>query len=148
MKSVFVDTAGWMTLADSADPDHERAKTYRDHWLRSGGRLVSTDFVLDETLTLLRVRLGLDAAERWWNQVDGSSRLIWEWVDTTRAEKARHWFFRWRDKDFSFTDCTSFVVMKERRLRAALTTDRHFAQAGFELLPRPGWRPEGPEKVE
>ena len=95
MKSVFVDTAGWMTLADSADPDHERAKTYRDHWLRSGGRLVSTDFVLDETLTLLRVRLGLDAAERWWNQVDGSSRLIWEWVEglalTHVADQA------WRD---------------------------------------------------
>jgi len=84
---------------------------------------------------LLRVRLGPDAAERWWNQVEGSSRLTWEWVDPARAEKARHWFFRWRDKDFSFTDCTSFVVMKERRLRSVFTTDHHFAQAGFELVP-------------
>lgn len=55
-----------------------------------------------------------------------------------RAEKARAWFFRYRDKDFSFTDCTSFVVMKERRLRSALTCDRHFRQAGFEMLPRVG----------
>lgn len=52
-----------------------------------------------------------------------------------RAEKARRWFFEWNDKDFSFTDCTSFVVMKELRIQRALTTDRHFSQAGFELLP-------------
>jgi len=122
-------------LADAADPDHDRARMFRDGWLRSGGRLLSTDFILDETLTLLRVRLGLDAAERWWNQIEGSSRLVWEWIDPGRADKARHWFFRWRDKAFSFTDCTSFVVMKEHRLRTALTSDHHFAQAGFEVVP-------------
>src|SRR5881396_4089497 len=53
----------------------------------------------------------------------------------TRAEKARSWFFRWKDKDFSFTDCTSFVVMRELGQRRALTTDHHFAQAGFEMVP-------------
>jgi hypothetical protein len=59
----------------------------------------------------------------------------WQWVDTERAEKARAVFFRHRDKDYSFTDCTSFVVMRELRLREALTTDRHFRQAGFQVLP-------------
>lgn len=135
MKPVFVDTGGWMALADAADLDHDRAKIFRDQWLRSGGGFVSTDFVLDETLTLLRMRLGLDAAERWWAQIEASARLRWEWIDQSRAEKARHWFFRWRDKDFSFTDCTSFVVMRERRLRTALTTDQHFVQAGFQIAP-------------
>ena len=91
---------------------------------------------MDETLTLMRVRLGLDAAERWWEQVEGSPRVHWEWIDPGRAEKARHWFFRWRDKNFSFTDCSSFVVMKERRIRAALTNDRHFVQAGFQTHPQ------------
>jgi len=136
-RAAFVDTAGWMMLADAADPVHERARKFRDAWLERGGVFVSTDFVLDETLTLLRVRLGIDAAERWWNQVEGSSRLSWEWIDPSRAESARRWFFRWRDKSFSFTDCTSFVVMKERRLRTALTSDRHFEQAGFQIVPSP-----------
>jgi predicted nucleic acid-binding protein len=90
---------------------------------------------MDETLTLLRMRLGIDAAERWWNQVEGSARLAWEWIDSERAESARRWFFRWRDKAFSFTDCTSFVVMKERKLRTALTSDRHFVRAGFQIVP-------------
>lgn len=43
-----------------------------------------------------------------------------------------------RDKDYSFTDCTSFAVMRELRLREALTTDRHFRQAGFGVLPGRG----------
>ncbi len=47
-------------------------------------------------------------------------------------------FFRHRDKDYSFTDCSSFVVMRELRLKEALTTDRHFRQAGFGVLPRRG----------
>ncbi len=97
--------------------------------------MVSTDYVMDETLTLLRIRVGLDSAERWWDQVSVSGRLMWEWIDAERAEKARSWFFRWRDKSFSFTDCTSFVVMKERRLKNALTSDRHFVRAGFRIVP-------------
>ena len=84
---------------------------------------------------LIRVRLGLDAAARWWDQVEASTRLSWQSIDTSRAEKARIWFFRWRDKEFSFTDCTSFVVMRQLRLRRALTTDRHFRDAGFEIVP-------------
>lgn len=135
MKPLFVDTAGWMMLADANDVDHNKARAARDGWLKRGGVLVSTDYVMDETLTLLRMRLGIDEAEQWWDQVSTSSRLVWEWIDTARAEKARAWFFRWRDKSFSFTDCTSFVVMKERRLKQVLTSDGHFAQAGFALVP-------------
>ena len=123
-------------MADAADPHHDACRAARDKWLRDDGILVSTDYVLDETLTLIRIRMGLPAASRWWDQVDASSRVRWEWVDPTRADKARDWFFRWKDKAFSFTDCTSFVVMRELRQRRVLTTDRHFRQAGFTVLPR------------
>ena len=135
MKGLFVDTAGWMACADQADPAHHRALESRDAALESGCVLVTTDYVIDETLTLLRVRLRLAAAEAWWAQIEGSSRLRWEWIGMARAEKARDVFFRHRDKSYSFTDCTSFVVMKELKLKQALTTDRHFRQMGFEDLP-------------
>ena len=68
--------------------------------------------------------------------VAASRRVRHESIDRDRAERARAIFFRYRDKDFSFTDCTSFAIMRELRLRAALTTDRHFRQAGFDLVPR------------
>lgn len=135
MKGLFVDTAGWMACADGVDPNHAKACAARDSWLELGGELVTTDYVADETLTLLRLRMGLNAAEAWWRQVDGSPRLRWEPITPTRAEKARAVFFRYQDKDFSFTDCTSFIVMRELKLREALTTDRHFAQFGFTTKP-------------
>lgn len=135
MKLLFVDTAGWMACADGADPAHRNAITARDTWIEEGGLFVTTDYVADETLTLLRLRLGIGAAEAWWQQVDSSSRLRWEYVSAERADKARSLFFRYRDKDFSFTDCTSFAVMRELKLREALTTDRHFIQAGFGIKP-------------
>ncbi len=97
--------------------------------------LVTTDYVVDETLTLIRKRLGPNATEAWWEQVEGSARLRWEWIGVARAEKARRVFFRYRDKDYSFTDCTSLVVMQELRLKQALTTDKHLRQMGFQVLP-------------
>jgi predicted nucleic acid-binding protein len=135
MKAIFADTAGWLCLADSNDPKHKDACTVRDEWLRQGGIFVCTDYVADETLTLMRIRLGLHTASKWWEQVERSSRVRWEWMSPLRAEKARRWFFQWKDKDFSFTDCTSFVLMRELRLHRALTTDKHFQNAGFETVP-------------
>jgi hypothetical protein len=135
MKVLFVDTAGWMACADESDPAHRQAVAVRDSWLEGGGAFVTSDYVADETLTLLRIRLGIEAAETWWRQVDGSSRVRWECVTPARADKARALFFRYRDKDFSFTDCTSFILMRELKLREALTTDHHFAQAGLGIKP-------------
>jgi len=135
VNALFVDTAGWMACADAADPAHGPARGARDVALEAGQLLVTTDYVVDETLTLIRIRLGIAAAEAWWAQVEGSSRVRHEPIDVLRAEKARAVFFRHRDKDYSFTDCTSFVVMKELKLKEALTTDRHFRQMGFHTLP-------------
>lgn len=136
MRGVFVDTAGWMACADERDPACASACAARDAAMEGGHTLVTTDYVVDETLTLIRLRLGLAAAKAWWAQVGGTSRLRWEWIGPERAEKARNLFFRYRDKDYSFTDCTSFVVMQELKLKHALTTDRHFQQMSFDVLPR------------
>jgi hypothetical protein len=135
MRTLFVDTSGWMACADAADPAHKSAIAARDAWLEKNGLLLTTDYVVDETLTLLRLRLGMDEAEAWWLQVEASTKLRWESIDQNRAERAREFFFRYRDKEFSFTDCTSFVVMRELKMREALTTDHHFSQAGFIARP-------------
>ena len=135
MRALFVDTAGWVAGADGSDPAHDACRTARDKALRAGLMLVTTDYVVDESLTLMRLRLGVSAAEAWWQQVDGSQRVRWERLDPDRFERAVELFFRHRDKGYSFTDCTSFTVMKELKLRAALTTDKHFKQMGFEIVP-------------
>ncbi len=132
-KRLFVDTAGWMACADRNDPAHARCVAGRDEKLRAGFLLVTTDYVLDETLTLLRLRLGLGAAREWWARVSQSPRVIITEIDAELRRDALDWFFRYEDKDFSFTDCTSFALMRREKIREALTTDRHFVQAGFEV---------------
>jgi len=135
MKVVFVDTGGWMACADRADPAHASCRAARDEMLETGHELMTSDYVVDETLTLIRFRLGLGAANAWWQQIDGSARLRWERVESDRFERARHLFFQYRDKDLSFTDCTSIAIMRELKLTTVLTTDRHFHQVGCEVLP-------------
>ena len=135
MKALFIDTAGWVAAADASDPKGDSVRSARDSWLEKGGILATTDHVCAETLTVLRFRLGLDAAEAWWRQVENSSRVRFEQIDPSCAERARSIFFRYKDKDFSFVDCTSFVVMKELRIRKVLTLDKHFRQMGFEMVP-------------
>ena len=97
--------------------------------------MITTEFVIDETLTLIRFRLGLAAAHAWWQQVDGSARLRWERIESDRFERARHLFFQYRGKDLSFTDCTSIAVMRELKLTSVITTDGRFGQMGFNVLP-------------
>jgi predicted nucleic acid-binding protein len=135
MKRLFVDTAGWMAMADAHDSRHTAFRTARDQWLEANGILIVSNYVVDETLTLIRIRLGLKAAENWWKLVSESQRCRTEWVTPQRAEQAVRWFFSWRDQSFSFTDCTSFVLMKELHIQKALTTDHHFLTAGFEVVP-------------
>ena len=141
MNGIFVDTAGWMACADEGDPAHVLARHARDAALEQGNVLITTDYVVDETMTLVRMRLGLTAAKSWWEQLEGSSRLRWEWIGMERAARARKAFFRYRDKTYSYTDCTSLVVMQELKLKTVLTTDRHFQQMGLQVLPRLATKP-------
>ena len=135
MSAVFVDTGGWVACADRADPAHSACTGARDTTLEAGRTLITTDFVVEETLTLIRFRLGLAAANVWWRQIDGSARLRWERIENERFERARNLFFEYRDKNLSFTDCTSIALMRELKLTTVITTDRHFQQVGFDVLP-------------
>ncbi|MDZ7831132.1 MAG: PIN domain-containing protein [Desulfobacterales bacterium] len=135
MNCLFVDTAGWMAMADRKDPLNAAAIAARDQWLENEGVLATSNYIVDETLTLIRMRIGLDAAKKWWAMVSKSPRCKMYWITPEREETAIQWFFDWQDQSFSFTDCTSFVLMKELGVTKALTADKHFITAGFEMLP-------------
>ena len=135
MKLMFVDTAGWVAAADASDPKCDHTRKCRDSWIENGGILLTTDQVCSETLTVMRFRLGINIAEKWWEQIGRSSRVQIETLDPIQIEKSRLMFFRYKDKDFSFIDCTSFIIMKELKITCALTLDDHFRQMGFEIRP-------------
>jgi uncharacterized protein len=135
MKVLFADTSGWMSCADAKDPYHNQSLAAKNDWLLNGGTIVTTDYVVDETLTLLRMRLSLNSAKVWWETISSSARVQIIHLNGDFLESARLLFFGFKDKEFSFTDCTSFALMKRQKIRIALTTDHHFSQAGFQCLP-------------
>lgn len=132
--NAFVDTAGWYALIDRGDAAHARAVDVVGRLVRAGSRLVTTDYVLDESYTLARVRAGALAAGRLIDVVERTGALDIEWIEADRFDAARNMFRKQLDQGFSFTDCTSFVVMRESHIVDAVTTDRHFRVAGFRPL--------------
>lgn len=129
---VFVDTGAWFAYINASDPDHRRVRDVLDD---QPGRLVSSTYVFDETVTLTQARLGHRPALTV-GQTLLDPRLV-ELLHVNAADERAAWelFKRRRNKSYSFTDCTSFVVMRRRRLERAIALDAHFAQEGFLVLP-------------
>lgn len=134
-RSVFVDTWGWYALIDRREPEHGRTVTLVEQLVQDGARLVSTDYVIDESCTLAKARAGSLAAIRLLDLLDRTAALDLEWIGPDRFDKAKATFRKHQDQTFSFTDCTSFTVMRERRITDVITMDDHFRIAGFRTLP-------------
>jgi|ERR1051326_6726512 predicted nucleic acid-binding protein len=131
---LFVDTSGLYALADHRDALRPLAKRQVASRTAAGARLVLTDYVVDEACTLAKARAGSYGAFRLLELIETSAGFCLEWVGPDRFEAAKAHFRKHADHDYSFTDCTSFVVMRELGLRDALTSDRHFTEAGFRAL--------------
>lgn len=137
-RNVFVDTSGWYALMDRRDARHGKVSAFVERAVRSGARLVTTDYVLDESCTLAKARAGSSMALRLLDLVDRTVALDLEWVDAERFRRAEAHFRKHHDQAFSFTDCTSFIVMQQLRVAQAITSDEHFRIAGFEMVPEEG----------
>jgi predicted nucleic acid-binding protein len=133
-RSVFVDTSGWYALIDRRDASHRATRDAVQRLVREGARLVTTDYVIDESCTLMRARAGSDAALRLLDLLDGTVAVDIEWIGPDRFDRAKALFRKYRDHAFSFTDCTSFAVMRERRMKEVITGDDHFRIMGFQRL--------------
>jgi predicted nucleic acid-binding protein len=138
MRQVFVDTSAWDALADSQDTHHELALLFRQE-IAGRAQLVATDYVLDEVYTLLLLNVGYHGAVSFKNKLDTLVQegvLAVVWVTEAITQEAWQVFEQFNvDKQWSFTDCVSYVVMKQRSLTEAFTFDHHFQQMGFTKLP-------------
>ena len=133
----FVDTSGFYSLLVHKDRMHATAADYMARAAQDQGRFVTTDYVLDEAVTLLKARGHGELIAPLFDAIDNSSAMRIEWTTSERFDEARLFCVRHSDKAWSFTDCISFLVMQFLGLTAALTSDRHFAQAGFQVLLKP-----------
>jgi uncharacterized protein len=128
---IFVDTSIWYAAYIEEEPDYDQAKALID---APGERLVTTDYVIDELLTLLVARRHRPVAKT-------LGRLLWSeavcriiWVERSDVKAAWQIFDSFDDKEWSFTDCVSYAVMKRFGIVAAYALDDHFKQFGFATV--------------
>jgi len=129
---VFVDTAGWYALVDQSDRDHRRAASWMNE---NESILVTTDYIFDETITLLRRKLSHPVAAQFGGKLLESNLARRINVRDEDRQNAWNMFVRYSDEPFSFTDCTSFQVMERLEINIAFTFDRDFRTAGFRTVP-------------
>lgn len=132
--SVFLDTNGWIALLNATEQLHQRAQ---DVWLELGThgyRIVLTDWIIAETgngLARSRARTTFaDAVDRIWQNPLVSIIN----VDRPLIARAIDQYRRYSDKSWGLVDCTSFIVMQDRGITDAFTSDHDFEQAGFTCL--------------
>lgn len=133
---VFVDTSGFAALWNSSDEHHEAAVALQRKLLSERRQFVTSEYIVDETATLLLVRHSSAAARDFVASVERTRALRLEWIGRERFFAGASLFRRHTDKEWSFTDCVSFALMRELRIRDAFTADQHFHQAGFVPLLR------------
>ena len=133
--AIFIDTWGWLTLRDRREARHaEDDRFYRDV-RRRRDTVYTSDYVLDETVTLLFRRLNFTSATESLDHIRQAIRegyLHLEFIIPERFEKAIDMRIRFQDKPrISFTDLTSMVVMSEYGIEEILTDDDHFMHVGM-----------------
>jgi uncharacterized protein len=133
---IFVDTSAWYAVEVEDDVNHEAACKFLSN-IASGkyGVSITTDYVLDEALTLLRSRRDLVSASTFIDKIRKSKSVRVFWIDENLFEKALDIFQKSDRKSWSFTDCTSFALMRELSVSEAFTFDSHFREAGLQAIP-------------
>ena len=131
---IFVDTGAFLARYMAADQHHRSAQRGWRQLARNKQRLFTSNFVLDELLTLLGRRAGYPFAAERGRRIYASPRL--DILRPSRDDElsALELFERFADQRVSFTDCVSFALMKRHRISRAFSFDRHFVLGGFSLL--------------
>lgn len=133
---VFVDTSALFAIENERDRHHREALDARDDLMARGEPFVTSDYILDEAFTLIRLRVGHRAAVDFGESLLASRFFRIEPVTTADFEAAWRIFRRYDDKAFSFTDCTSFALMERLRIKIAFAFDRNFRDYGkFAVKP-------------
>ena len=124
---IFVDTGGWFGSIVPTDKNHEKAKNW---FLQNREPLITSNYVIDETLTLFKARgeyqRALQIGEQFFN---GSLTGVY---DLNGEDIIKTWevFKNYSDKEWSFTDCSSKVIMEKLGITHAFAFDIHFNQFG------------------
>ncbi len=141
MRTVFIDTWGWITLFNRKERHHQQVSQLYQDIRQTHGAIVTTDYILDEVYTLLFKRVPVEMAQKALETISTSVEHGYVnvvWITPERFDVAQNLRNTYQDKpDISFTDLTSMAVMQELGIVEIVTGDAHFVHIGmgFVLLP-------------
>lgn len=135
---IFCDTGFFVAYYNSADQYHLKAVQLLRYSRKENYELHTSDYVYDETLTRLLTsdpNVGYLRAYKFDRDTYNKSKLTFTHVSDAIFLQAREKFFLYnKDKQWSFTDCTSFALMEDYGIRDVLTFDQNFKQMGFRIV--------------
>ena len=132
---IFIDTGAFLARHLGRDQYHQKAVAAWEELGSNNENCFTSNFVLDETFTLLARRAGYDFAVQRAKNVYSSQTLSVFRPDKEDELSAIGYFAKYADQQVSFTDCISFVLMKREKIRRVFSFDRHFEVAGFDRVP-------------
>ena len=132
---IFIDSGAFLARFIARDQYHQRAVEAWRRLEEHRWRCCTSNFVLDETITLLGRWSSYEFAAARARSLLTSQALEILRPDQSDELEALELFEKMADQAVSFTDCVSFALMRKRRLERAFSFDRHFALAGYTLWP-------------
>lgn len=130
---VLVDTSAYFALADTREADHSAANLILGRLSDTRCIQYTTNVLLIECHALMLARLGRRRASQFLRDIAASRTRVIR-VRAYDEEQAKGILFRYDDKDFSFADAISFVIMERLGIEYVFTFDHHFAQYGLTVL--------------
>lgn len=132
---VFVDTGAWFAIQATDDAHHALARTTLPDILHASQSLVTSNLIVGETYTLLRLSKGYREAKRFLDRLAQSAKLERVFISESVERHAYDILHHYANHPFSYVDATSFALMRQQRIRHAFAFDAHFATAGFLRIP-------------
>ena len=132
---VFVDTSAWLAVLDRDDQRHALARRIWAALLEGRHELVTSSYVLVETLALIQRRLGMEAFRVFHTDIHPLVDVIW--VEGELHRSAAEQVLTANQRRLSLVDCSSFVVLQAGEADLVFAFDRHFDERGYPCLLSP-----------
>ena len=133
---IFVDSGAWIALSYPRDRHHDNAVVIFHDLVQQSTQFLTTDYVIDETVTRLRYDFSHSGAVEFFNFIESTKDtgiLTVVEIDSLLFRAAEQLFRQYDDVKLSFTDCTSFAICQQHNISEAFAFDQHFLMMGITL---------------
>jgi predicted nucleic acid-binding protein len=131
--TIFFDTSAFLAILNKDDDNNQSAKKLWGELLYSDNILITNNYVLVESFSLIQRRLGMESVRVF--QEDILSLINIEWIDESMHEAGISALLTASRKNLSLVDCISFETMRKFGIKTAFVFDSHFQEQGFKCIP-------------